>query len=120
EPGEILEPASQAVLTEPVPRLQGPLAVSGVSVIEEDGSRRLDNVSFELPLDRHLAILGDSASGKERLALVVAGLERPTLGKVSIGAQDLSRVPQSVTGRRLGYVGQDAYHFPMSVRDNLL
>jgi putative ABC transport system ATP-binding protein len=120
EPGEILPPEAQAVVTDTVPPLDGELAASSVTLIEDDGSKRLEGISFTLPLAQHLAIVGDSASGKERLALIVAGLERPTAGSVTIGGRDIEDLPESVTGRRLGYVGPDAYHFPQSVRDNLL
>lgn len=120
EPGEILPPETQSVVAEPVPPLQGELQLSNVTLLDDDGTRRLDNVGFTLPLDRHMAVVGDSASGKERLALLLAALERPNGGSIYIGGRDLTRLPESVTGRRLGYVGPDAYHFPQSVRDNLL
>ena len=120
EPGEILPPEAQAVNAELVPPLAGELAASSVTLIEDDGSKRLEGISFSLPLQQHLAIVGDSASGKERLALIVAALERPTSGSVTIDGKDIEDLPESVTGRRLGYVGPDAYHFPQSVRDNIL
>ena len=120
EPGEILDPERQSVETGPVPPLEGKLELASLTLMEEDGSRLLDNVSLEVPLDRHCAIVGDSASGKERLALILAALELPSGGSVRIGGRDLTTLPQSVTGRRLSYVGPDAYHFPQSVRENLL
>jgi len=120
EPGEILAPELQGVVTEPAPRFEGALEVHGLTLLEEDGSRRLDNLSFSLPLDRRLAVVGDSSSGKERLAMILAALERPSAGSVRIGGKDLERLPEYVTGRRLAYVGPEAYHFPQSVRENLL
>jgi len=120
EPGEILAPEQQKVTTEPAPRFEGALEVSGLTLLEEDGTRRLDNLAFTLPLTRRLAIVGDSVSGKERLALILAGLERASGGSVRIGGRELERLPEYVTGRRLAYVGPEAYHFPQAVRDNLL
>ncbi len=120
EPGEIMAPEKQALITDPVPALEGALELASITLIEDDGSRRLDNVGFSLPLDRHLAVVGDSASGKERLAMIIAALERPSGGSLRIGGHDLDRLPEYVTGRRLAYVGPEAYHFPHSVRENLL
>ncbi len=120
EPGEIMPPEKQAVMLEPVPPLKGALELAGVTVVEDDGARRLDNFSLTLPLDRRLAVVGDSASGKERLALIVAALERPSGGSIRVAGQDLDRLPEHVTGRRMAYVGPEAYHFPLSVRENLL
>ena len=41
-------------------------------------------------------------------------------GTVVIGGQPIESLPQSATGRRIAYVGQDAYVFGASLRDNLL
>ena len=50
----------------------------------------------------------------------LARLELPTGGSYSIGGENLSGLPGSVTGRNLGYVGNPAYIFQGSLRDNLL
>ncbi|GAB5470031.1 MAG: ABC transporter ATP-binding protein [Rhodospirillales bacterium] len=120
EPGQLISPTSQAVTLDEPPHLQGNLEVANLSLVEDDGTHRLQGINLEMPLSRHLAIVGDSNSGKERLAGVLAGLEYPTGGSVRIGGKDLGDLPEWVTGRRLGYVAPDAYHFPFSVRDNLV
>ncbi|MEO1191119.1 MAG: ABC transporter ATP-binding protein [Pseudomonadota bacterium] len=120
EPGQMIPATAQSVVTETAACLEGNLEVSNLSLVEDDGTHRLQGLSFEMPLDRHLAIVGDSNSGKERLAGILAGLERPSGGSVFIAGKDLTELPESVTGRRLGYVAPDAYHFPYSVRENLL
>jgi len=120
EPGEIIEPESQGVTTEAVPALSGILQANGVTIVEDDGTRRLEGVSFSMPLDRHLAIVGGNTSGKERLATALAGLEPLTSGSLKLGEQDLPQLPEKVAGRRIAYVASDAYHFAGSVRDALL
>ncbi len=120
EPGEMIPPASQAVITDPVPPLTGKLEANNLSLIEDDGTHRLQGLNLEIPLDQHWAIVGDSNSGKERLAGVLAGLEYPSGGSLRIGGKDVTDMPEWVTGRRLGYVAPDVYHFPLSVRENLL
>lgn len=52
--------------------------------------------------------------------MLLANLLRPSAGSITIGGRDLNGLPQAVTGRRISYVGQEAYLFPTSVRDNLL
>ncbi len=120
EPGEMIPPESQAVTTDPVPPFSGKLEINNLSLVEDDGTHRLQGLNLELPLEQHLAIVGDSNSGKERLASVLAGLEYPSGGSIKIGGRDLTEMPEWVTGRRLGYVAPDVYHFPHSVRENLL
>ena len=120
QPPDLLDPALQAIDAEPGPPLQGELVCAAVSVVDESNTKMVDTVSFRMAVSDHVAIVGNSASGKEHLGMLLAKLIQPSAGKITIGGQNLEAMPQAVTGRRLGYVGQDAYLFPVSVRENLL
>src|SRR3546814_21163732 len=54
------------------------------------------------------------------LSYMLAGLIAPSSGVLRIGGRDVERLPSAVTGRRIAYVGPNAYHFAGSLRDNLL
>jgi putative ABC transport system ATP-binding protein len=110
---QLEEPSAVAPLT-------GELAVANLSLAEDGGSRVLDGITFTVPLDAHVAVIGQGGSGKNELALVLARLTRPTSGRVLIGGMDLAALPTAVTGRRIGYVGATPYLFAGSLRDNLL
>jgi putative ABC transport system ATP-binding protein len=120
QPPEILDPARQETDAEPGPPLEGDLVCSGVSLVDDTKTKLVESVGFTLPVTAHLAVVGSSSSGKEHLGMLLAGLLRPSAGTVTVGGRDLQDLPQTVTGRRISYVGQDAYMFPVSVRDNLL
>jgi ABC-type multidrug transport system fused ATPase/permease subunit len=94
--------------------------VANVSLVDDDGGRLLDSAVISLPVAGHAAIVGDAASGKSELAMVLAGLIAPTSGKVAIGGQDLAELPLAVTGRRIGYVGANAHLQNASISDNLV
>ena len=49
----------------------------------------LNDVSFSLAPGRTLALVGESGSGKSTLALCLAGLERPTSGRIWFGGRDI-------------------------------
>src|SRR3546814_6208385 len=51
---------------------------------------------------------------------MLAGLVSPGSGALRSGGRDVERLPSAVTGRRIAYVGANAYHFVGSLRDNLL
>ncbi|WGF86486.1 ABC transporter transmembrane domain-containing protein [Marinivivus vitaminiproducens] len=98
---------------------EGELQLSGVSLIDEDDVR-LDGISFHIPLDSRVAVLGPAGAGMEELGLVLAGLLEPTSGRVQVGGHDLHDLPESVLGRRIAYVGNPANLFSGTIRDNLL
>ena len=118
-PSEILEPETQAPHSESVEPLDGEVVISGLGMVDENGTNLLSGISATLPLTQHVAVIGDSNSGKDHLTLALAGLEQPSSGQVSIGGRDLRSLGQWITGRRLSYVGDDAYFFPVSLGENL-
>lgn len=73
----------------------------------------LDDVGFELPQGRSLAIQGPSGSGKSTLLAILAGLERPTAGTVTVGGRRIDALPERELSRfratTLGFVFQ-AFH----------
>jgi len=78
----------------------------------------LDDVSIEVAGGSLTALLGPSGSGKSTLLRVIAGLERPSSGTVSISGLDVtSRPPQE---RGVGFVFQHYAAFKhMTVYDNI-
>jgi len=55
----------------------------------------LNGVSFAAAPGRTLALVGESGSGKSTLALCLAGLERPTSGKIWFGGCDIVALDES-------------------------
>jgi ABC-type multidrug transport system fused ATPase/permease subunit len=106
--------------SETVPPLTGEIAVDNLSFIRDERALILNGISFTMPLHEHVAIIGQGGSGKNELALLLAGLLRPTSGRITIGGIDLASAPTAVTGRRIGYVGGTPYLFAGTLRDNLL
>jgi putative ABC transport system ATP-binding protein len=110
---QLEEPGAVAPLT-------GELVVANLSLAEDGGSRVLDGISFSVPLDAHVAVVGQGGSGKNELALVLARVIRPTSGRILIGGMELANLPTAITGRRIGYVGAAPYLFAGTLRENLL
>jgi len=78
----------------------------------------LQDVSLTVPEGSLTALLGPSGSGKSTLLRVIAGLESPDAGSVTIEGADATRVaPQK---RGIGFVFQHYAAFKhMTVRDNV-
>lgn len=113
---------AKLLLAEPeqVMPLTGELSVANVSLAEDDRSRVVDAVSFTVRVDEHVAIIGQSGSGKGEIALLLARLVRPSSGRITIGGADLAELPVAVIGRRIGYAGAMPYLFAGTLKDNLL
>ena len=113
---------ARLLLAEPeqVMPLTGELSVANVSLDEDDKSRVVDAVSFTVQLDEHVAIIGQSGSGKSELALLLARLARPSSGRITVGGLDFAELPVAVIGRRIGYAAAMPYLFAGTLRDNLL
>jgi len=79
----------------------------------------IDGASFRFPLEQHCAAVGLGNSGKDELAGLVSRLIYPSSGNLTIGESKMQELPESITGKRLGYVGPAAFMFNGSVFDNL-
>ena len=100
--------------------LEGPMVASNLDLSDVDGTRSFaSGMSFSLDLPCTVAVLGTESSGRDRLAEVIAGLLRPASGSIAVSGLDLVKAPESVTGRRLAYVGPQPLLRSGSVRDNL-
>lgn len=117
---DLAQPELQQVVDAPELPKQGTVRASNLSLLDESGSKSLDGVSFEFDLAEHVAIVGNPGGGGSELAQVISRLVPPSSGTIEMGGMDITRAPEAVTGRAIGYVGAAAYLFPVSVRENLL
>jgi len=101
-----------------------PPPMSGAPVIIENLTRRfgttkaLDGFSLHIEPGEFVALLGPSGCGKTTALRVLAGFERPDVGKVLVDGHDVVHVPAQK--RDMGMVFQSYSLFPnMSARDNV-
>jgi sulfate transport system ATP-binding protein len=93
------------------------IAVTGVTKRFGD-FQALDGVSLDVADGSLTALLGPSGSGKSTLLRVIAGLEAPDAGTVTISGRDATGLPPQRRG--IGFVFQHYAAFKhMSVRDNV-
>ena len=78
------------------------IALDNISLTLESGAGRV-NILRNLNLDVHagetVSVVGPSGSGKTTMMMLVAGLERPTDGRVHVAGQDLSRLDEDALAR---------------------
>lgn len=91
-----------------------------VSFSYDDSRKILNNLSFTIPENKSLAIVGPSGSGKSTIARLLLRFFDVTSGSISIGNQDISRVTKSSLRRCIGVVPQDIVLFNNTLRYNLI
>lgn len=78
----------------------------------------VDNVTLDIYKGEFFALLGPSGCGKSTLLRILAGLERPSSGKILIDGQDMTAVPP--WRRPVNMMFQSYALFPhLSVRKNI-
>jgi putative ABC transport system ATP-binding protein len=85
----------------------------------------LNGVSLSVEEGEFTAIMGPSGSGKSTLLNLVAGLDRPSAGTVTIAGSDLGKMGESALARfrrdRIGFVFQFFYLLPnLTALENVL
>ena len=79
----------------------------------------LHDVSLTIPAGTMTAFVGPSGSGKSTIAKLIAGFWDVTSGAITLGGQDLNRVPLKQLYDQVAFVSQDNYLFDESIRENI-
>lgn len=77
----------------------------------------LEGLSLEIPAGSFIALMGPSGSGKSTLLNLMAGLDRPTSGKVNVAGQELTQMSDaqlaSWRSKTVGFIFQSYNLMPV-------
>lgn len=85
----------------------------------------LDNVSIEIPDGQFVAITGASGSGKSTLLGLIAGLDAPSSGTISIDGEEITSMGEDALARirseKIGFIFQSFHLIPsLTAFENIL
>jgi phosphonate transport system ATP-binding protein len=96
------------------------LKVEHLTKIYDGGVLALEDVSFEVPAGRFLAVIGLSGSGKSTLLRCINRLIEPTEGRISWNGEDITTASQEDLRRIRRRIGMVFQHFNLVERSKVL
>lgn len=85
-----------------------------------EGHDVLHGIDLDLAGGERLAIVGPSGSGKSTLGRLLAGINAPRTGSVTVGGVELVSLPLPVLRTEVALVTQEQHVFVGTVRDNIV
>jgi putative ABC transport system ATP-binding protein len=89
------------------------IKLSGVRKVYERGKQEipvLDGIDLEIPEGSFEALMGPSGSGKTTLLNLIAGIDRPSAGSLTVANTDITRLSEgemaSFRARHIGFIFQ--------------
>ncbi|GGR20155.1 ABC transporter ATP-binding protein [Deinococcus ruber] len=96
-----------------------PLVAQDLSFSYPGQEATLRNVSFSARPGQVLAVVGPNGAGKSTLMRLLARLDEPSSGRLSVGGHDARNWPLEQWRRQVAVVTQQFMRWELSVRDNV-
>ena len=105
----------------PVRKLEGAVSLRNVGFQygAVESPKILDDVTFDAPAGKVVAVVGRSGSGKTILIKCLSGLLEPTEGTILLDGIDLKTLNYRDLRRQIGFVLQDSYLFNDTIARNI-
>ncbi|MCB1476930.1 MAG: ABC transporter ATP-binding protein [Rhodobiaceae bacterium] len=104
---------------EPLPLASLPIEFHDVSFRYKRSKTVLKDFSACFEADQMTALVGPSGGGKSTVFSLMMRFYDPKEGKVTIGERDISEVTVKSVREHFAYVGQDAFLFAGTIRENI-
>ena len=102
------------------PSIEGAIEFENVAFrYRPDGAFALNEISFTVPGNSILGVVGRSGSGKSTVTRLIQGLYSVQQGVIRIGGHDLRELDLNHLRRGVAVVLQDSFLFHGTVRDNI-
>ena len=96
-----------------------PVVIRDLRFRYREGPEVLHGISFDVPAGSHVAVVGETGSGKTTFVKLLSRLADPVAGTIEIGGIDLREVSTDSRRARIRMVPQDGFLFDASVRENV-
>jgi ABC-type multidrug transport system fused ATPase/permease subunit len=119
-------PASQSAIRDPqtaiyrsCPDLRGDVRFEGVQ-FAYDGTEVLHGIDLDVRAGEVIGIVDTTGSGKSTLMSLIPAFYHARRGRVRVDGHDVTQLEPEGLRRQIGFVFQEPFLFPGTLRDNLL
>ncbi len=86
---------------------------------KSNGTKVFENLNFIIEPQQTVALVGPTGCGKTTLAKIILSLYTPQNGTIYIDDVDIKNYPLETLRKKIGYIEQDIYLFPKSIKENI-
>lgn len=102
-----------------LPPIEGNVTFDKVCFSYEPGHPILENVSFDIPRGKMIALVGPTGAGKSTIVSLLSRFYDLDSGTVSIDGHDISKVTLHSLRTQVGVMMQDSFIFSGTIMDNI-
>lgn len=104
----------------PLTNVKGDVSYENVSFhYSDDDTLVLNQISFQIPAGRSIALVGPSGSGKTTICNLLPRFYDVTGGRITIDGKDVRELTLKTLRDQIGVVQQDVYLFCGTVKENI-
>jgi len=103
-----------------IQKVNSTIAFKNVSLVHKNGTKHLDNVSFEIMQGQSVAFVGGAGSGKTYLVDLLAKLAIPSKGNITVDGLSLEEITSKSYYKCVGISLERPFIFRGTVAENLL
>jgi ATP-binding cassette subfamily B protein len=104
-------------------KIKGKIEFKDISFSYEDENNKItsvfENLNFIIDPKQKVALVGPTGCGKTTLAKILLSLYEPQTGSIYIDDIDIKNFSLETLRKRIGYIEQDIYLFPRSIKENI-
>ena len=97
----------------------GEIVFRNVTFAHRKDTAAIEDVSFQLPVGRTLALFGPSGSGKSTIVNLLLRLYDPSRGVIEMDGRNICNVDRKDVRRQISVVMQEPFLYSKTVRENL-
>ena len=101
-------------------RLVNEIAIKNLNFSYAGGKELFQNFNKKIPAFHLIGIVGESGRGKTTFLDIIAGLQTPLSGEISVDGQLLNKEVLSRWRTGIGYLPQDSFFIDGTLRENLV